>query len=74
MRMSELWADMQRPPILPSDEEVKRAGEKMLRDKIAIAAMQSLLLRDDWKDHPVSNIAQASYIYADEMLAARESK
>ncbi len=74
MRMSELWADTAHLSSLPPEEDIKRAGESLLRDKIAIAALQSLLLRDDWKGVPVENIAKAAYIHADEMLIAREAK
>ncbi len=72
MRMSELWADMQRPPILPSDEEVRRAGEKMLRDQFAIAALPGVINRASRL--ATESIADDCYKIADAMLAAREAK
>ncbi len=72
MRMSELWADMQRPPTLPSDEEVRRAGEKMLRDQFAIAALPALIQLQSIET--VQEAARASYYVADAMLKAREEK
>jgi hypothetical protein len=45
---------------------------KNLKDEFAMVALQSLLLRDDWKDVPCEGITKAAYIYADEMTAARQ--
>ena len=74
MRMSELHAEQhmvyEQDQPCPSITPIPTS----LRDQIAIAAMQSLLLRADWISVPVAHIAQAAYIHADEMLAAREHK
>jgi len=72
MRMSELWADMVYAPTLPSDEEIKRAGEKMLRDQFAIAALPALIQLQSIET--VQEAARASYYVADAMLKAREEK
>jgi len=70
--MSELWADMVYAPTLPSDEEIKRAGEKMLRDQFAIAALPALIQLQSIET--VQEAARASYYVADAMLKAREEK
>lgn len=76
MRMSELWADMQRPPTLPSDEEVRRAGEKMLRDQFAMMAIQGCVgkLPYDYekRDEFIKNLAVGAYMIADAMMEERQ--
>jgi len=70
--MSELWADMVYAPTMPSEEDIKRAGEKMLRDQFAIVALTGLLNSGGGGDP--SEDAVEAYLYADAMLKAREEK
>lgn len=72
MRMSELWAEMGCLPSQPTEEEIKRAGEKMLRDQFAIAALPALIQLQSIET--VQEAARASYYVADAMLKAREEK
>ena len=59
---------------LHAERKIEPVDAHTLRDQIAIAAMQSLLLRPDYKNAPCEAITQSAYIYADEMLAARGIK
>lgn len=70
--MSELWADMVYAPTMPSEEEIKRASEKLLRDQFAIAALPALIQLHSIET--VKEAAGAAYYIADAMLKAREEK
>jgi len=75
MRMSELWADMVYAPTMPSEEDIKRAGEKMLRDQFAIAALTGLVTANYAKeDVDPDDVASWAYGIADAMLRWREAK
>lgn len=71
MRMSELWADMAHLSSLPSEEDIKRAGESLLRDQFAMVALPALIADPDSVAYPIGHAKQA-YRYADAMLKARK--
>jgi len=73
MRMSELWADTAHLSSLPPEEDIKRAGEILLRDQFAMAALTGLLNSGGMSGDPLEDAAEA-YEYADAMLKAREAK
>lgn len=78
MRMSELWAEMGRLPSQPSEEEIKRAGENMLRDQFAMAALTGLLANPKLAETALKKgphwFDEVAYQYADGMLKARKAK
>jgi len=78
MRMSERWADMVYAPAMPSEEDIKRAGEKMLRDQFAMAALTGLLANPKLAETALKKgprwFDEVAYQYADGMLKVREEK
>ena len=77
MKMSEFHAERSTEQML--EDEVCSLQRQLretatLRDHFAMAALTALLQRPDWKDIPCEGITKAAYIYADEMMAAREAK
>jgi hypothetical protein len=73
MRMSELWADMSHLSSLPPEEDIKRAGESLLRDQFAMAALTGLLANPDAAKYSKDR-TEVAYEFADAMLKAREAK
>ena len=74
MRMSELWLDMATSPFaLPSEGDIKRAGEILLRDQFAMAALTGLLANPDAAKYSKDR-TEVAYELADAMLKAREAK
>jgi hypothetical protein len=78
MRMSELWADTAHLSSLPSEEDIKRAGEILLRDQFAMAALTGLLSNPKLADTALKKgprwFDEIAYQYADGMLKEREAK
>ena len=69
MKMSELHAEREITPDYLDDVVDRRT-----RDQFAMAALTALLQHPDYKNAPCEAIARASFIYANEMMAAREIK
>ena len=69
MKMSELHAERE---IIP--DYLDDVVDRRTRDQFAMAALTALLQRPDYKNAPCEAIARSAYIYADEMMAAREAK